>query len=91
MQTIEELLTRGRKVTEGHIKKNGEWCLNEQLLKVYEEVAELQQADNPLNALEEGCDIIYSVLTFFHIARFDDYAIKEALESTMKKIEKRAL
>ena len=90
MKTIDELLTRGRAVTEANDKKNGEPCLNDQLLKIYEEVYELQQADNPLHALEEGCDVIYAVLTFFHNSRFDDYAIKQALESTMQKIERRA-
>lgn len=89
MNTIDEMLIRGRKVTNAHIKHKGEWCLSTQLLKIFEEVGELQKAETVENALDEGCDIIYSVITFFHLARFDDISIQDTLEKTMQKIENR--
>ena len=91
MNTIDELLTRGRQVTDRYIKKKGEWCLNMQMLKIYEEVGELQRTNKPREALDEGSDVIYAVLTFWHLARFDDESIKDALERTMQKIEKRSV
>lgn len=83
-------LSRCRKVTEINSKYDKENNTSDQLLKVYEEVFELQSAPDVLNTIEEGSDVIYSVLTYFHMLGIDDYAIMEGLESTLRKIERRA-
>lgn len=60
------------------------------LNKIDEEVQELKDADNNLNQLEEGWDIIFAVITHFHKLDFADYAIKQSMLSTLQKIERRS-
>ena len=93
METIDELLKRGREVTDNYKNAGHKWNKHSQLLKIYEEVAELHAGNKGVvgpYSLEEGCDIIYAVLTYFHITDFSDEIIKYQLEQTMRKIEQRS-
>lgn len=89
LNTIDELLERGRRVTEA-MQKEKIMTPDKQILKMFEEVGEVLKAKTNLEILEECCDVIYSALTLMHVQGYADYAIKEALNSTMGKIERRA-
>src|SRR5689334_376223 len=89
---LDDLLTRGRTVTNKYIKRFGKWSLFEQLEHINSEVKEFDEAissDNQYNKLEEGCDIIYTVLTMFHLLGFTDKEIKDMLHNDLTKVEKR--
>lgn len=89
---IDEFLKLCRQVTDNYVKAWGGklWPPNDQFRKIAEEYGELADATNNLNELEEGWDVIFAVLTYFHTKKFDDYAIKQSMLSTLRKITDRS-
>lgn len=85
-----EFLQRARTVTDNYIEAYGEWTLDDQFAHTIEEIAEMLRAKNNLEELEEGWDIIFTILTRFHLRGYDNYAITESALSTLSKIEDRS-
>ena len=92
--SVEYWLYRCRKVTEGHIEREGIWGLNDQIAHSNSEVSEVYQAKrhNEGNAriLEEICDSVLSSITMAHVTGFTDSQVMQAMEETLQKIERRA-
>ena len=87
---IDLFLIKCRQVTDNYLNGGVTWDLKSQQDHIDEEVQELKDATNSLEELEEGWDVIFTVITYFHLKGFDDYAIKKSMQSTLKKIERRS-
>ena len=91
--SVEYWLYRCRKVTEGHIEREGIWGLNDQIAHSHSEVSEVYQAvrhgESGERILEEICDSIYAAVTMAHIAGFSDKALMDEMETVLRKIEGR--
>lgn len=90
---FDEFLSRCRKVTDNYVQAWGGhlWIPNDQFRKIAEEYGELANATTNLNELEEGWDIIFAVITYFHTKKFDDNDITKSMLMTLKKIEERSI
>jgi len=91
---LDDILKRGRTVTNKYVKEFGKWTIEEQISHIRDEVREFDWAVHGMgkkndNPVEEGCDIIYTVITAFHVLGISDKEILEQLQFNMKKIERR--
>lgn len=87
---LDDFLRRASNVTANYRAGGADWDEKSQFSHIVEEVTELMRAKTNLEELEEGCDVIFTVLTLFHLKGYDNYAIKTALLTTLKKIERRS-
>lgn len=87
---LDDFLRRAKNVTDNYICGGAVWDEKSQFSHMLEEMTELMRANNSLEELEEGCDVIFTVLTLFHLKGYDNYAIKTSLLTTLNKIEKRS-
>lgn len=87
---LDDFLRRAKNVTDNYITGGAKWDEKSQFGHIIEEVSELIGAKNNLEELEEGCDVIFTILTLFHLKGYDNYAIKESLLTTLGKIERRS-
>lgn len=84
-----EFLERCRNVTNYYEKQYGAWSPKDQLLKMFEEVAEVQKAKSTSELYEETCDVILACVTMFDIMGLPFDRINVNLEKTLQKVEKR--
>jgi NTP pyrophosphatase (non-canonical NTP hydrolase) len=86
-----DFLKRCERITTKYENENN-WSLQDQLLHIYEEVGEVQDAyrTGPMEHLkEEMCDVILATITMFHKLDVNPYEIQDAMEKTLQKVEKR--
>ena len=86
-----EFLDRCQDITTRFEKLNS-WNLQSQLLHVYEELAEVQNAiknNDRANAYKEIGDVILSSITIFHKLGVDSVTIQHYMEETLQKAESR--
>lgn len=87
-----DILARGRTVTENYEKAFGNWSIGDQFDHIKDEVREFEHSlhfESLADQLEEGCDVIYTVITAFHQLNFSDEQIVKGLQKTLRKIERR--
>ncbi len=84
-----KFLMRCRSVTTHYKNKEGVWKPKDQILKMYEEVAEVQKAKQPRELLEETCDVILASITMFDILGVPYDRFQEIMEATLQKVESR--
>lgn len=84
-----DFLKRCRAVTEYYEEKYGTWTPKDQVLKMYEEIAEVQKTRNVKDTLEETCDVILASITMFDIMGIPFDKFQEVMEKTLQKVESR--
>lgn len=90
--TLKDFLIRASNVTAEYVHRNGDkpWSIEvNQMAKTLEELNEMMLAPSSSKELEEGWDVIFTILTRFHLRGYDTYAIMEAALATLKKLENR--
>lgn len=88
----QEFLERCEAVTKKYELK-GQWDSGIQMLKMFEEVAEVQRAilnADVDNLKEELVDVILSALTMYHKFGIEPLEIQQQLESKLLKVEAKA-
>lgn len=74
------------------LEQDRDWSEYQAVLKMYEEVDEFSTAINEKdedNILEEGFDVIQTVLSFFEVKGFTAKEIAEGFEKHNEKLENR--
>ena len=87
-----EFLQRCEAVTRAFEKRDGTWRMERQLLHMYDEVNEVQQAvrkGDGENFKEECCDVILTTLTALHKINVTPTQIQDAMESKLNEVEHR--
>jgi len=84
-----KFLKRCRVVTNYYEEKQGSWSIDNQLLKIHEELAEIHQAENIHDLIEECCDTILATITIFDLLGTSHATIQEIMEDTLQKVENR--
>ena len=88
---LKTFFERARTVSENYKKAKKIWNITTQFAKIDEELQELKDAENDLQALEEGFDVIFAVIRLWHLRGYEDEVILNSLEATLRKIEKRSI
>ena len=85
----EDFLARCRAITNHYESKKGTWPAKDQILKIYEEVAEIHKAKDYHNLVEECCDTILAVITLLDLVGLPYSKINQVMEKTLQKVESR--
>ena len=85
-----EFLDRAKEVTWNYRRSGVKPSINDWFKKINKEVKELETAKDSVEELEEGWDVIFTILTLFHIRGYTTDSINESAQNTLKKIEERS-
>lgn len=91
---FDNFLDRCKNVTDFYETKYGTWSINKQILKIYEEVAEVQRSAKNMDQKQlklECCDVILAVITIFNQLGTSNQRINEIMEETLQKVERRCV
>ena len=85
----EDFLARCRAITNHYEAKKGTWPAKDQILKIYEEVAEIHKAKDCHSMIKECCDTILAVITLLDLVGLPHSKINQVMEKTLQKVEAR--
>lgn len=89
----EDFLKRCRIITRTFQQNQGKWATDFQLLHIYEEIAEVNQAfrRGDIDSIkEELCDVILSTITMFDLLNLPYEEVLQSMEQTLRKVERRS-